>query len=116
MTYDEVKNLKIMDIAIGATLLDLAKQNLSIVSSSTLKDNEIKMYVNAAVSDLERQGIDVENNINDGLVQGAIMMYLKANFGMVDIKEKELAQVRYIQTCHNLSLSEQYKKGDDENV
>ena len=36
-------------------------------------------------------------------------MYVKANFGMCDIKEKELAQERYIQICNNLSLSSDYK-------
>ena len=86
----------------------LVKQCLSIVPTSTYKDIEIEMLINAGVSDLIRQGIDVENNINDGLVQGAIVMYVKANFGMVDINEKKLAQDRYIQAITNLSLSQQY--------
>ena len=110
MTWEEVKNLQISNIIAGSPseLNDLVKQSLSIVGSSTLKDDEIQMLINAGASDLIRQGIDVQNNINDGLIQGAIVMYVKANFGMVDINEKKQAWDRYIQTITNLSLSQQY--------
>lgn len=110
MTWEEVKNLQISNIIASGTseMNTLVKQCLSIVETSTLKDNEIEMLINAGASDLERQGIDVLNNISDGLVQGAIVMYVKANFGMVDINEKKLAQERYIQTITNLSLSQKY--------
>lgn len=110
MTWEEVRNLQISNIIASGTseMNTLVKQCLSIVDTSTLKDNEIEMLINAGVSDLIRQGIDVENNINDGLVQGAIVMYVKANFGMVDINEKKQAWDRYIQTITNLSLSQQY--------
>lgn len=118
MTYEEVKNLKISNIVVSADLKDLAKECLSIVKESTLKDNEIIMLINAGVLDLERQGIDVEHHIQDGIIQGAITMFVKANFGMVDIKEKELSQRTYTMLCNNLSLSSEYKQkeGVDENV
>lgn len=87
-------------------LLTLAKQCLSIVSSATAKDTEITMLINAAIADLTRQGINVDTT-ND-LVKCAIVMYVKANFGMVDIKDKELAQRTYILLCKNLGLSSEY--------
>ncbi len=110
MTYDEVKNLKVSNVVASTDLKDLAKECLSITKGSTLKNNEIIMLINAAVLDIERQGIDVENHIQDGIIQGAIIMFVKSNFGMVDIKEKEVSQKAYINICNNLSLSSDYKK------
>lgn len=110
MTWEEVKNLQISNIIASSTseMNAIVKQCLSILPSDEFKDGEIELLINAGASDLVRQGIDVENNISDGLVQGAIVMYVKANFGMVDINEKKLAWDRYKQTITNLSLSQQY--------
>ena len=94
------------------TLLKLVKQCLSIVETATLKDEEIKMWIQAGVADLNRQGILASLDTNDTLVQSAIVMFVKANFGNVDIKEKELAQRTYSLLCANLSLSEDYKESD----
>lgn len=91
-------------------LLKLCKQCLSIVETSTYKDDEIRLLIKMAMSDLKRQGIDV--NVNDSLIQGTIAMFVKANFGMVDIKEKELAQRTYNLLCNNLSLSSEYKEAE----
>lgn len=112
MTWEEIKNVKISQIISSgsAEMLSLVKQCLSIVDTSTYKDNEIIMLINAGVSDLERQNIDVANNIEDGLIQGAIIMFVKANFGMVDINEKKICEQRYIDMVKNLSLSFAYKK------
>ena len=60
------------------------------------------MLINAAKADLTRQGINVDTT-ND-LVKCAIVMYVKANFGMVDIKDKELAQRTYILLCKKSRL------------
>lgn len=95
-------------------LSKLAKQCLSIVESSTLKDDEIELLVFSAIFDMQRRGIEVLKNIENSLVKGAIMMYVKANFGMTDIKEKALSEERYNSICINLSLSQEYKKGDDD--
>lgn len=89
-------------------LLKLAKQCLSIVETATLKDDEIKMLIASAIADLNRQGIKATNLTSDALIQSAIMMFVKANFGNVDIKEKELAQRTYGLLCANLGLSEEY--------
>lgn len=93
-------------------LLKLTKQCLSIVEAATLKDEEIKMLIKAGIADLQRQGIKVDENTTESLVQSAIVMFVKANFGNVDIKEKELAQRTYSLLCANLGLSEKYLEDD----
>lgn len=116
MTYEELANLKISNIIASGTseMNSLVKQCLSIVEDSTYKDIEIEMLINAGASDLVRQGINVIDNISDGYVQGAIVMFVKANFGMVDINEKKICWQRYIDMVKNLSLSYAYKQGGGE--
>lgn len=94
-------------------LKKLAKQCLSIVDTSTLKDGEIELWVKAGIEDLKRQGIDVFKITDNNLIQGAVVMFVKANFGMVDIKEKEIAKKTYSLLCNNLGLSSDYKEEDD---
>ena len=94
------------------TLLKLVKQCLSIVETATLKDEEIKMLIQAGIADLKRQGIKASENTEDSLIKSAIVMFVKSNFGNVDIKEKELAQRTYSLLCANLGLSEDYRVGD----
>lgn len=91
-------------------LLKLAKQSLSIVETATAKDEEIKMWINAGIADLERQGINTKKD--NSLIDSAIVMFVKSNFGNVDIKEKELAQRTYNLLCANLGLSIDYKVVD----
>ena len=93
-------------------LLELIKQCLSIVATSTMKDEEIKMLINAGIADLNRQGIKADVNTPNDLVKSAIVMFVKANFGNVDIKEKELAQRTYSLLCANLGLSTDYLEVD----
>lgn len=93
-------------------LLKLVKQCLSIVETARLKDEEIKMLIQAGIADLKRQGIKASEDTEDSLIKSAIVMFVKANFGNVDIKEKELAQRTYSLLCANLSLSEDYKESD----
>jgi hypothetical protein len=90
-------------------LLKIAKQCLSIVETATLKDEEIKMLIKAGIEDLKRIGINATEDTENSLIQSAIVMFVKANFGNIDIKEKELAQRTYSLLCNNLSLSEEYK-------
>lgn len=93
------------------TMISLVKESLSIVSTSTIKDNEIELWIKAAVEDLSRAGVNaVTVSTDNWLVKGAIVMYCKANFGMVSLEEKKLAQSTYSLLCNNLSLS--YKVGD----
>ena len=90
-------------------LIRLTKQSLSIISSATLKDDEIKLLIKARIADLKRLGIDASEMTKDSLIQSAIIMFVKSNFGNTDIKEKELAQKTYSLLCNNLSLSSEYK-------
>lgn len=90
-------------------LKNLVKQSLSIINSSTIKDDEIEMWIGAGKQDLLRQNINA--NLENPLITSAIVMYVKANFGNVDLKEKELSQKTYNLFCHNLSLSEAYRVG-----
>lgn len=91
-------------------LLKVAKQSLSIVETATLKDGEIKMLIRAGIEDLKRQGINID--YDNELIKTSIIMFVKANFGNVDIKEKELAQSRYSLMCNQLGLSSNYKECD----
>lgn len=94
-------------------LLQLTKQCLSIIESSTLKDDEIEMLINAGIEDLKRQGINASVDSENDLIKSSIIMFVKANFGNVDIKEKELAQRTYSLLCNNLSLSSDFKVVDN---
>lgn len=87
---------------------DLAKQCLSIASNANFKNDEIEMWVLSGIEDLKRQNIKV--NLDNSLIQAAIIMFVKSNFGMVDIKEKECAQKTYNSLCNNLSLSSEFKE------
>lgn len=93
-------------------LLKTAKQCLSIVETAKMKDKEITMLINAGIADLNRQGIVADEDTENDLVKSAIIMFVKANFGNVDIKEKELAQKTYSLLCSNLGLSSDYKESD----
>lgn len=87
-------------------LLATAKQTLSIISSSTAKDSEINMLIEAGKKDMERQDIVID--LTNNLVVTTIMMFVKGHFGNVELKEKELAQNTYKLLCTNLSLSQDY--------
>ena len=91
-------------------LMMLAKQSMSIVETSTIKDEEIGMWIGAGIADLKR--LDINPDITNDLVKSAIVMYVKANFGNVDIKEKKLSQRTYNLLCNNLGLSDDYKVVD----
>lgn len=95
-------------------LLSLCKQCLSIVSSATLKDNEITMLINAAILDMSRQGISVDEDTDNDLKKAAIVMFVKGNFGSTDLKEKELAQKTYSLLCCNLGLSAEYRESEND--
>lgn len=93
-------------------LMMLAKQSISIVATSTIKDDEIGMWISAGIADLKRQ--DIEPDTTNALVKSAIIMFVKANFGNVDIKEKERSQETYNLLCKSLGLSEDYKVVDSD--
>ena len=100
-------------------LLKQAKQFLSIVETSTLKDEEIKLLIRSAILELERSGIDIKYNYStdeeqfDSLITTAIMFYVKSTFGNVNIKEKEYSLRTFNTLEQSLSLSDGYRKKSD---
>lgn len=98
-------------------LIELAKQCLSIVETSILKDKEIEMLIRSAEKDLERVGVDTLNKIDDDLVINTIMLYVKAHFGDTDINKKNEYLKRYKTNLRNLQFSQEYQvKEVDSNV
>lgn len=97
-------------------LLKLSKECLSIVNTSTLKDKEITMLINSAISDLKRLEIDVEKHIEDNLVKNTIVIYVKANFGDGDIDKRNEYLKRYKSNLRELQFSEEYRKVVDNNA
>lgn len=95
-------------------LMKLSKQALSIIETATLKDDEIKMWIQAGIRDLKRQGIKASEETEDSLIKSAIVMFVKANFGNVDIKEKELAQKTYSLLCANIGASQDFLEVEED--
>lgn len=94
-------------------LMELVKESLSIYSESSIKDNELELWIRAAIEDLKRVGVTAATVSTDNwLIKGAIVMYCKANFGMCSLDEKKLAQSTYSLLCNNLALS--YKEGESD--
>ena len=94
-------------------LISLAKQCLSIIDSSTLKDKEIEMIIDAAITDMKRLGIDVEKKIDDQLLIMTIMIYVKANFGDTEVSKKEMYLKRYKANLDEMFLSEEYRMKEE---
>lgn len=98
-------------------LMELAKQCLSIVETSILKDKEIEMLIRSAEKDLERVGVDTLNKIDDDLVINTIMLYVKAHFGDTEINKRNEYLKRYKTNLRNLQFSQEYQvKEVDSNV
>ena len=91
-------------------LIKIAKQCLSIVKTSTLKDDEITMLINSAKKDLERVNIEVDKNLKDELVINTIMLYVKSHFGDTDIAKRTEYLKRYKANLRELQFSEEYQK------
>ncbi len=64
----------------------LTKECLGIISTATLKDNEINTLIEAAKADLNRIGIVYDNT--NPLHQTAVVNFVKGNFGMTDVDTK----------------------------
>ena len=109
MTYEELKDTEINKLIEQTDLLKLAKECLSIVDSSTLKDKEITMLIQSAISDLNRLEIDVKEHIEDNLVKNTIMIYVKAHFGDGDINKKIEYLKRYKSNLRELQFSLEYR-------
>ena len=91
----------------------LAKETLGIVSTATAKDNSLEMIIQAGINDMTRAGVDVD--LDNKLVQNALMTYVKANFGISNPQEKERFLQVYQLFLAELSLSKGYKKEESDN-
>ena len=91
-------------------LLKLVKECLSIVDSSTLKDKELNMLIEAAKKDLERVGVNVEEHLEDDLMKNTIVIYVKAHYGDGDMNKKIEYLKRYKSNLRELQFSEEYQK------
>lgn len=91
----------------------LAKETLGIVSTATAKDNSLEMIIQAGINDMTRAGVDVD--LDNKLVQNALMTYVKANFGISNPQEKERFLQAYQLFLAELSLSKGYKKEESDN-
>lgn len=110
MTYEEIRDIKINELIVQNDLLKLAKECLSIVETSTLKDKEIYMLIQSAITDLERVDIDVSNNLTNNLMKNTIMIYVKAHFGDTDINKRKEYLKRYKMNLRELQFSQEYQK------
>ena len=110
MTYEEIRDIKTKELIVQNDLLKLAKECLSIVETSTLKDKEIYMLIQSAITDLERVDIDVSNNLTNNLMKNTIMIYVKAHFGDTDINKRTEYLKRYKMNLRELQFSEEYQK------
>ncbi len=68
-------------------ILTLVKECLGIISTATLKDNEITMLIEAAKADMNRIGITYDDT--NPLHQTAVVNFVKGNFGMTDVDTKD---------------------------
>lgn len=110
MTCEQIKNLKIDELIAQTDLLKLAKECLSIVEASTLKDKEIYMLIESAIIDLKRVDIEAEKHLNDSLMKNTIMLYVKAHFGDTEVNKKTEYLKRYKMNLRELQFSEEYQK------
>lgn len=80
-------------------------------------ETEINTLINACKQDLMRNGITSSaiNNKDDSLIEMAIFLYLKAEFGL-DNKNYDKFRASYEQLRTELSLTDKYISEEKENV
>ena len=84
----------------------LEKVKLALRIKATSLDSEITDLIEACKIDLSISGIKVIND-TDPLIQRAIIVYCKANFGL-DNKESEKYQLSYDMLKQSLALCSDY--------
>jgi hypothetical protein len=89
-------------------LVLLAKETLGIVATATAKDNSLEMIIEAGINDMTRAGVEVD--LDNKLVQNALMTYVKANFGISNPDDKAKYLAAYQLYVSELSLSNGYKE------
>lgn len=85
----------------------MRKKPCGIVSSATAKDTSLEMIIRAGMNDMSRAGVVLD--LDNKLIQNALMTYVKANFGISNPTDKEKFMQSYQLILSELSLSDGYK-------
>lgn len=88
----------------------LDKVKLALRISGSAFDNEVTDLINAAIADLRLVGISIpekagssSNTLGDPLLDRAVVLYAKANFGYNDEAERYRAAYDYLKCALSLS-------------
>ena len=114
MTYEQVKNLKINEVVKQTEYLSLAKEWCGIVEDATEVDKTLSMLIGSALEDLARVDIDVVGHINDDLMKTTVMLYVKGQYGDIDINKKNEYMKRYTQNLRAMQRSVEYLMKESE--
>lgn len=89
-------------------LLEIVKQALRV--STTFTDAELRMYVNACLTDLKNTGVS-ENKTQeyeDDMIILACVSFCKFNFGNIDVSQKKFFEEQYRKISGKLSFVSEY--------
>lgn len=102
---------------INKEFLDKARGFLRITVDDEVINTEIETLINACRQDLMRNGITskMANSEEDSLIQTAIFLYLKAEFGL-DNKNYDKFRTSYETLRTELSLTDSYVSEVSDNV
>lgn len=83
-------------------------------TSGDYTDNEILDLVESAKADLILSGVHKDKcTTEDPLIRRAIIVYCKANFGYEDDIKAKRFEMSYFNLKQHLTLSQEYIKGDN---
>lgn len=87
------------------SIFDRVKKALRISAGNTAFDDDIQGLIEAAMIDLQIAG---KSNIgSDALIEQAVIMYARANFGLYDADSERFAR-SYDALKNNITLSGRY--------
>ena len=108
MTYEQIKKIRINEIAEETGYLELAKESLGIVSDAVEVDKVLCMLIGSALEDLARVGIDIASHLKDDLLKTTVMLYVKGQYGDADINKRNEYMKRYTQNLRSMQHSQEY--------
>lgn len=100
---------KIVITEVTENFLKNARSFLRITTEDEVINTEIKTLIKSCRQDLIRNGItsNMANNEEDGLITAAVLLYLKAEFGL-DNKNHEKYRSSYETLRTELALTDDY--------
>ncbi len=93
--------------------LNLAKEAVGIVRTSTAVDNTLNTLIGSALEDLSRVDIDVKSHAQDNLLKTTLMLYVKGQYGDTDINKRNEYMKRYTQNLRSMQRSVEYLKKEE---